>query len=191
MPAVEYALKHPDAVRRLVLSNAQISAESWQRTNIDGVNAELQRLFPEEWRQILTLREQGVTSLDPEYQTLVARVLPDLEWVDPWNHPPLRHPSVGGFEERVYSSVIGSDPEWVVDGTLAGDDPLPSLGELRARTLVLSGRYDRLTPPSVADAIYEALPDDRRELHIFERSAHRPWAEQPEEYFDVVGRFLQ
>jgi proline iminopeptidase len=120
----------------------------------------------------------------------VARVLPDLEWVDPWNHPPLQHPRAGGFEERVYSSVVGSDPEWAVDGTLAGYDPLHRLHVLHARTLVLSGRYDRLTPPSVAHAIYEALPAERRELHVFERSAHRPWAEQPEEYFDVVGRFL-
>ena len=76
LPAVEYALEHPRSVRRLVLSNAQISAESWQRTNIDGVNLELQRLFPEEWRQILRLREKGVRSLDPEYQALVPECCP-------------------------------------------------------------------------------------------------------------------
>ena len=190
LPAVEYALEHPRAVRRLVLSNAQISAESWQRTNIDGVNLELQRLFPDEWRQILRLRERGVRSLDPEYQALVARVLPDLEWVDPWGHPPLEQPRQGGFEERVYSSVIGADPEWEVEGTLRGYDPLPRLQEIRAQTLVISGRYDRLTPPSVAQAIFEGLAPDRRHLEIFERSAHRPWAEQPDEYFELLGRFL-
>jgi proline iminopeptidase len=190
LPAVEYALEHPGSVRRLVLSNAQISAESWQRTNIDGVNLELQRLFPEEWGQILRLREEGVRSLDPEYQALVARVLPDLEWVDPWNHPRLEQPSEGGFEERVYSSVVGADPEWEVEGTLRGYDPVPRLQEIRAPTLVLSGRYDRVTPPSVAQAIFDALAPNRRRLHVFERSAHRPWAEQPDEYFELVGRFL-
>ena len=190
LPAVAYALRYPGSVRRLVLSNAQISAESWQRTNIDGVNLELQRLFPEEWRQILRLRESGVRSLDPEYQSLVARVLPDLEWVDPRGHPPLEQPSEGGFEERVYSSVIGADPEWIVDGTLRDYDPLPRLQEIDAPTLVISGRYDRLTPPSVAQAIFEGLAPDRRRLEIFERSAHRPWAEQPDEYFEVVDRFL-
>ena len=133
LPAVEYALEHPGAVRRLVLSNAQISAESWQRTNIDGVNVELQRLFPEAWQQILRLRGEGVRSLDAEYQELVAQVLPDLEWVDPWGHPRLEQPSEGGFEERVYSDVIGADPEWVVDGTLRGYDPLPRLHEIGAR----------------------------------------------------------
>ena len=187
-PAVEYALREPGAVRRLVLSNAQVSAASWQRTNIDSVNAELRRLFPQEWQQICRLRERGVLSLDPEYQGLVARVVPDLEWVDPWNHPPLSRE--GGFEEAVYRSVVGPDPEWTVEGTLRGYEPLPRLHELRAETLVVSGRYDRLTPPSVAQEIYDALPSDRRALHVFERSAHRPWVEQPDEYFEVVGRFL-
>jgi hypothetical protein len=71
--------------------------------------------------------------------------------------PPLEQPSEGAFEERVYSSVIGTDPEWEVEGTLRGYDPLPRLHEIRAPTLVLSGRYDRLTPPSVAQAIFNAL----------------------------------
>ena len=187
-PAVEYALREPASVRRLVLSNAQISAASWQRTNIDGVNAELRRLFPDAWKQICRLREQGTLSLDPEYQALVARVVPDLEWVDPWNHPPLSHE--GGFEEAVYRSVVGDDPEWAVEGTLRGYEPLPRMPELQAPTLVLSGRYDRLTPPAVAHEIHDALASGRRQLHVFERSAHRPWVEQPDEYFDVVGRFL-
>ena len=191
LPAVEYVLDHPGAVRRFVLSNAQISAESWQRTNIDGVNLELQRLFPEEWQRILRLREDGVRSLDLEYQELVARVLPDLEWVDPWGHPTLEQPSEGGFEERVYSSVIGSDPEWVVEGTLRGYDALPRLQEISAPTLVIGGRYYRVTPPSVAHAIFDGLAPDRRRLHVFERSAHRPWAEQPDEYFELLGDFLR
>lgn len=190
LPAVQYVLDNPGSVRRLVLSNAQVSADGWQRTNIDGVNLELQRLFPEAWRELLRLREQGVLSLAPEYQELVAQVVPELEWVDPWGHPPLEHPSEGGFEERVYRSVVGPDPEWVVAGTLRGHDPMPRLHEIQAPTLVISGRYDRVTPPSVAQEILDALAPERRGLEIFERSAHRPWAEQPDEYFEVVGRFL-
>jgi proline iminopeptidase len=55
---------------------------------------------------------------------------------------------------------------------------------------VISGRYDRVTPPSVAQAIFDGLTPGKGRLYIFERSAHRPWAEQPDEYFEVVGRFL-
>ena len=177
-------------MRRLVLSNAQVSAASWQRTNIDGVNAELQRLFPVEWQQICRLRDHGVLSLDGEYQELVARVLPDLEWVDPWGHPPLNHPEGAASRRRSTDRSSAPDPEWIVDGTLRGYDPLPRLQEIQAQTLVVSGRYDRLTPPAVAHEIHDALAPGRRRLHVFERSAHRPWVEQPDEYFDVVGRFL-
>jgi proline iminopeptidase len=186
--AVEHALVDPGAVRRLVLSNAQLSAASWQRTNIDGVNAELARLFPAEWRQLLQLRAQGVRSLDPRYQELVSLVLTDLEWVDPWSHPRLTHVA-SGFEVAVYEAMVGDDPEWEVTGTLRGYDRSAELARL-PETLVVSGRYDRLTPPAVADEIHGALHPDRRRLHVFERSAHRPWAEEPEPYFDVVKRFL-
>ena len=104
--------------------------------------------------------------------------------------PLAAEPAEGGFEEAVYRSIIGADPEWIVDGTLHGYDPLPRLHEIQAPTLVVSGRYDRLTPPAVAHEIHDALHPDRRRLHLFERSAHRPWVEQPEEYVEVVEGFL-
>ena len=179
----------PAAVRRLVLSNAQISAASWQRTNIDGVNAELRRLFPDAWKQICRLREQGTLSLDPEYQALVARVLPDLEWVDPWNHPPLSHPRAGSRRPSTGRSSA-TTRSGLSRARFAATSRCRACTELQAPTLVLSGRYDRLTPPAVAHEIHDALASGRRQLHIFERSAHRPWVEQPDEYFDVVGRFL-
>ena len=102
----------------------------------------------------------------------------------------LEQPSEGGFNQLVYRSVIGADPEWEVEGTLRGYDPLPRLQEIRAPTLVVSGRYARVTPPSVAQAIFDGLAPGRWQLQVFERSAHRQWAEQPDEYFEVVGRFL-
>jgi proline iminopeptidase len=111
-PAVEYALSHPDRVRRLVLSNAHVGADGWQRTNIDGVNAELARLFPAEWRELLALRDRGVRSLDPGYQAIVGLVLEDLEWFDPPHRPRLTQAEPGrGFNQDVYEAVVGEDPE--------------------------------------------------------------------------------
>jgi proline iminopeptidase len=189
-PAVEFALNNSDRVRRLVLSNAQVSAAAWQRTQIDGVNNELARLFPAEWREILELRARGRSSLDARYQELIGLVLPDLEWVDPWNHPRLNRPRHKyGFDVAVYEAIVGSDPEWDVTGTLRGYDRSGEFLRL-PQTLVVSGRYDRLTPPNVADEIHGALDPQRRQLHIFERSAHRPWVEEPDSYFAVVKSFL-
>jgi pimeloyl-ACP methyl ester carboxylesterase len=46
-----------------------------------------------------------------------------------------------------------------------------------------------MVTPALARVAVEALGDTAR-MHTFEHSAHRPWAEEPDSYFDVVGRFL-
>ena len=64
------------------------------------------------------------------------------------------------------------------------------MASLALPVLVLTGRHDRVTTPAVAWVIADALPRSAVELHVFERSGHRPWAEEPEAYFERVGRFL-
>jgi pimeloyl-ACP methyl ester carboxylesterase len=39
--------------------------------------------------------------------------------------------------------------------------------------------------------IAAALPAASAELVMFERSAHRPWAEEPHDYFERVAAFLR
>jgi pimeloyl-ACP methyl ester carboxylesterase len=182
MPAIAYALRHPERLHRLVLSNAQISARTWQEGNIDAVNAGLRKHFPERWARLLELRERGVRSLDDEIQGMYGELLERLEWADPAKRPRQRHepPDVG-----VYATVAGDDPEWEVGGTMAGFDP--DLSAITAPTLVVSGRWDGLTSPRIAR---EAADQLGAELVVLERSAHRPWCEEPERYFAVVGDFL-
>jgi pimeloyl-ACP methyl ester carboxylesterase len=55
---------------------------------------------------------------------------------------------------------------------------------------VITGRADRLTTPRVAKLITDALPRAHSQLVTFERSAHRPWAEEAERYFQLVETFL-
>ena len=186
MPALEYTQRWPERVDRLVLSNAQVSVHTWQAGNIDAVNAALRRHFPERWRALLALRERGIRSLADEYQELFEDVLERLEWTDPERRPQLTRDDFNAPNPDVYAALVGDDPEWEVTGTMAGFDP--DLSRISAPTLVVSGRWDQLTSPAIADATAAALPDAR--LHVFERSAHRPWAEQPEEYFTLVRGFL-
>jgi proline iminopeptidase len=190
MPAVAYALAHPDRLRRLVLSNAQISAATWQQGNIDAVNAALREQFPERWERLEELRARGVRSLDDAYQELFDGLLDDLEWVDPHGHPRLNHDEFNRPRADVYEAVVGPDPELEVAGAMAGFDPLPGLRELRVPTLVATGRWDRLTSPRLAREAVAALPDGVAELAIFERSAHRPWVEEPDAYFATLAGFL-
>lgn len=192
VPALAHALTHPDAVHALVLSNAQHCGETWQQGNIDAVNQAVRELFPERWARLLDLRARGMRSLDPSYQDLIDPVLADLAWVDPFDHPRL-NPDAASHDApnlEVYEAFAGPDPEWLVGGELAAFDPRPRLGELAMPTLVLTGRWDRLTPPRIAHDLHAHLPRERARMHVFERSAHRPWVEQHRDYMALVGDFL-
>jgi len=191
MPAIQYALDHGDRLDRLVLSNAQLSARTWQEGNIDNLNHEVRHQDPETWAEIMTLRAAGVRSLDPSYQEHLEPVVERMEWFDPEHRPTLERDPAEGFELAVYEAFVGADPEWQVTGTMAGYDPTESLGRLGTPTLVVTGRHDRVTPPRIAAEIAAALPAASSELVVFERSAHRPWAEEPEGYFERVAAFLR
>jgi proline iminopeptidase len=131
-----------------------------------------------------------VRSLDARYQQLYGELLEDLEWVDPYGHPRLQRDPADRFREAVCAAIVGDDPEWAVGGTMAGFDPIGRMAGLRVPTLVVCGRWDRLTTPALATATCRALPSADPELALMERSAHRPWAEEPDAYFATLGRFL-
>jgi proline iminopeptidase len=184
LPAVAYAVRHPDRLAALVLSNAHVNAAGWQQGNIDHVNETLRVQFPEVWEQILSMREEGRRSLDIGYQELVGQALPRLEWANPDGHPRLL--ADRPFTLAAYEGFVGDDPEWTVGGSLQGYDP--PLEQVAAPTLVLSGRYDGLSTPALAHEYAARIPGSR--WHVFESSGHRPWAEQPAAYVDVVREFL-
>ena len=186
MPALQYALDYAGRLDRLVLSNAQVSARTWQAGNIDNLNHEVRNQDPEAWAEILALRESGVFSLDPRYQELLEGAVERMEWFDPDHRPTLERDPEEGFELAVYEAFVGADPEWEVTGTMAGFDP--ALDAIDTPTLVVTGRHDRVTPPRIAAELAGALGS---ELIVFERSAHRPWAEEPDAYFERVGAFLR
>jgi proline iminopeptidase len=54
--------------------------------------------------------------------------------------------------------------------------------------LVCVGRYDRNAPLPAAEYVAEAVPNGQ--LAIFEKSAHAPFYEEPEEFNRVLEAFL-
>ena len=192
IPALELARHRPELVDRLVLSNAQVDAETWQRGNIDNVNRELREQHPELWAEVEQLRGEGRTSLDDRYQELVGRAVEAMEWYEPERRPVLRRPEQPGerFELDVYRAFCGDDPEWTLGGSLARHHPGGELASLTMPTLVVTGRHDRVTPPWIAHELAHRLTSSRPLVETFERSGHRPWAEEPEAYFRLLRDFL-
>jgi proline iminopeptidase len=190
LPALMHALTHPGALDALVLSNAQVSAATWQEGNIDNVNRALREHDPHRWEELLALRDRGVRSLDDRYQSLFGSVLERLEWADPDQRPRLEGDEAEGMSLEAYEAFIGSDPEWEVTGAIAGFDPLPRLGEIAVPVLVVTGRWDGLTTPRIAHLTWQSLGPERAHFEVLEESAHRPWAEEPDAYFALLDEFL-
>lgn len=189
--AQAWALRHPQAVGRLVLGNTLHGAASWQ-AQIERCKQHLQTQHPEVWAQILALRAQGLPSSAPAIQQLVGAHLEPLYWHDPGKRglkpPPSPQPEQDRFNPAVYQALIGTDPEWQLGGHLAGVELLPQLGAVHAPSLVLSGRADRIGPPQLAQQLATALP--QAELKIFERSGHRPFIEEAQDWAATVIEFM-
>jgi proline iminopeptidase len=70
-------------------------------------------------------------------------------------------------------------PAWDV----AGD-----VESLRVPMLVAHGRYDYTVPHAVWDGLASTLPGAR--LHLFERSGHQPFFEEPDRFAEVVMEWM-
>jgi proline iminopeptidase len=55
-------------------------------------------------------------------------------------------------------------------------------------TLVITGRFDMNVAPIVSYKLSKTIPGAK--FHVFDRSGHMPFQEQPEEFASIVGAFL-
>lgn len=65
----------------------------------------------------------------------------------------------------------------------------PDLAGIRARVLLIRGRYDRMVPFEVSIAILNHIADSR--LVLFNNCGHWPPFEKPEEWTAQVLAFLK
>jgi pimeloyl-[acyl-carrier protein] methyl ester esterase len=71
---------------------------------------------------------------------------------------------------------------------LATTDLRPDLDLVHARTLVISGEYDRVTPPGAGRHLAERLPNAT--FHLVRRAGHAPFISHPEEFLGLLREFL-
>ena len=63
------------------------------------------------------------------------------------------------------------------------------LSEIKAITLILVGEDDFICPPSQAKRMHEAIPNS--DLHIFEKSGHYPFFEDPDNFYEVIRNWFE
>ncbi len=90
-------------------------------------------------------------------------------------------PTLFGDTEFSWAHSQYTNEEW------ATFDALDRLGDISARSLVITGSHD-MTPPAKGEEIAAGIPDARYEL--FEDSGHFAPVEQPEKFVATVTSFL-
>ena len=180
--ALEYALRYPDRVSRLILLDTGGDAW-WPQHNAAellarrGYSPKVVRLVRRFFNgrvaanraQSAMLRFGGAYFHRKGLPLLwvMARDLVHGEWRSVFRGEPLVFAGRHLF------------PGWSV---------MHRLGEIRAPTLVIAGRDDFLFPPEHQAQLAAGIPGAR--LEIVERAGHNPHAEQPAVVMEAVRRFL-
>jgi proline iminopeptidase len=191
LPAIEYALTHPERVACMVLSVGMHSDASFQ-AHIKALNDAMATQYPAHWKRLQALYASGVKSGDPAYQSIYGEVADQLYWFDPrnaakrWRSPDPRD----RFNANVYVAFMGDDSERTVSGALKGYDPRTRMKALTMPTLIVTGRRDVVATPQIAEQTQAAFPSGVATLSVIELAGHRPFIEQPHAYFDVLKTFL-
>lgn len=179
--ATEYALKHPEKIKTLILASPLLSTQLWEE--------DAQRLLsqlPPQTRDTILRHEQAGTTDSEEYfeaatifnQTFVCRIKP---------LPDDRIPSLDSpCNLETYRTMWGPS-EFCATGNLKNFDRFNDLVLLSMPVLITCGQFDEATPQTMQKALQKL---QHGQLVIFENSAHIAHLEETEKYLQVVSDFL-
>ena len=85
-------------------------------------------------------------------------------------------------------SKLTSDEMEAATSALVDFDFREELGSVTAKTLVISGKFDKLNPPAEGRVCAEKI--EGAVFQIMQNSAHAPTIEEPEKFFQLVNGFL-
>ncbi|MEJ0000310.1 MAG: proline iminopeptidase-family hydrolase, partial [Verrucomicrobiota bacterium] len=138
--AIEYALKYPQHLRAVVISNMAASTQAYlKRTDA----LKVQMLAPEEVMKVNALEAAGNYDA-PEYAAAMKKLYAlMLCRTQPW--PNALERSFKHMNETIYVQMQGKS-EFVVTGNLKDWDRWDRLHEIHVKALTLGARYDEMDP---------------------------------------------
>lgn len=181
MLGIEYALKYPQHLNGLVISNMTASISSY----VAYVN-ELRKAFPSEVKAILEKYESKGDYEAPEYQEAIFGYVyqKHLCRLDPWPEPLER--TVRHLNNQVYNTMQGPN-EFVVNGTFKDWDRWKDIGRIKVPTLLMGARYDEMSPDDIR-RMHSDIPGSR--LFMSETGSHMAMYDDQENYFKALVGFL-
>ncbi len=184
-----YAIKYPEHVSHLILANTFHSYLMWQE-NDDNSNHEIKTNYPEVWKDLMKVREQGVVSSDPIHQQIYGKVPYGFLYAyNPENFNRVgRKPYPNSNNTKLYYQMVGRDGDFIVGNDIGNFDYRKQLKDLKMPILIYAGRYDRVAVPYMMVKFKEYCP--QAEFVMFEKSGHNPQVEEPQALFKLIREFL-
>jgi len=174
--ALEYAIRHPQRVSRIVLRDtAARDYSEYAKANA----RERAKEFPQITEEVLEHVFAGTMRDNDHYRECFATIAPLYDV----NHDPVataeRIKNIPfNYETKNFAFAVNKPAYDVRDALRTLDIP----------TLITVGRHDWITPVAASEELHELLPDSK--LVIFEESGHSPQKEQKEEWLAAVREFL-
>jgi proline iminopeptidase len=176
--ALEYALRYPERVWRLVLLDTAGDAR-WSQKNAPEVLAG-RGFGPKSVAVARRFYSGRIATKD--FVRAAIRLLPAYDHRFSLMRL-AREMLEGGWRMK-------TRPEALVFGgqMMRGWSVMDRLGEIRVPTLVVAGHDDFLFPPESQALLAAGIPNAR--LHVIERAGHNPQSERPAETLRAVSDFL-
>jgi proline iminopeptidase len=181
MLAIEYALRHPQRVAALVISNMTASISSYL-----AYIAKLRAQLPLDQQRRLQELEAARQYDSPEYEKIVFEGLyrRHICRLNPWPEPVDR--AVKWLSNPVYQTMQGAS-EFEVTGVMQGWDRWGDIHRIRCPTLILGGRHDTMDPEDLR-AMGRRMPN--ASTYICERGSHLGMYDDQRAYFSALVPFL-
>lgn len=182
MLAIEYALKHPGRLDRLVISNMTASCAEYVRHA-----TQMRAALSTDDQAILARYEAENNTENPTYQAVIDKL--NAEHVcrlpQPWPEPIMR--SFTGANLAIYNQMQGPN-EFVITGNFKDWDRWADLPKIRTPTLVMGARYDEMDPEQMRR---EGRLIPNAQTWISERGSHLTLWDDQDAYFAALIPFLK
>jgi proline iminopeptidase len=176
--ALEYALRYPQRLTRLILMNT--GGDQWWA----------QRNAPE----LLAKRGYSPAAVQAARRCYSGDLRPD-EFMPLFLKFFRAYFYHINYLSLAYEMVFGEHPKnrpetqiYAFSKLLPGWSVMDRLGEIKTPTLVLAGRYDFLFPPEHQAILADRLPN--AQLELVERAGHNPQMEQTALVVELIKRFV-
>jgi proline iminopeptidase len=174
MVAQVYALRYPQSLSKLILSNSAPSVQF-----MDEALEIVQKIATPEQLAALPAMFEGMLTSQEQFDRWWETCMP-LYFHNPDSD------TIAQVQARMHGEVVVAN--YIMANEIPSYDVRAGLASVTVPTLVIAGRHDWVTPVSQSQAILDALPG--AQLVVQENSGHMGFIEETEGYLAAVRAFI-